>query len=139
MPTTLFQILPLPPFDEMELQDLGEEGSGQTTTVNWEGHGVIRVHVVIPDPDSPVVRANYEEIRRRWPEFITKAIGEVANLISEYEHEEYPPDPAKDYFAFSLPTEPLAGSPEWEFYINSEPAWVVDFLGLEPVGGQGVF
>lgn len=140
MPTTLSQISPLPPFDEMELEDLGEEdGSGQTITVNWEGHGEIRVHVVIPDPGSLVVRANYEEIRKRWPEFIAKAIGEVANLIKEYEHEEYPPDPAEDYFAFPVPTEPLADSPEWTFYINSEPAWVVDFEGFEVVGGQGVF
>lgn len=140
MTPILTEISPLPPFDQIELEDLGEEeGSGQTVTVNWEGHGVIRVHVVIPDPESPVVRANYEEIRNRWPEFIETAIGEVENLIREYEKEEYPPDPAEDYFAFPVPTEPLSESPEWTFYINSEPCWVVDFLGFRAVGGQGVF
>ena len=67
------------------------------------------------------------------------AVEEVAKLIREYDKEAYAPDPAEDYFAFVVPTEPLSGSPKWTFYINSDPAWVVDFAGFEVIGGQGVF
>lgn len=139
-PPTVSQISPLPPFDQMVMDNWGDaDGSGQTSTVTWQGHGVFRIRVVIPDLKSPVVRANYEVFRERWPELIETAIGEVAQLIREHDSEKHPPDPENDFFTFTVPTEPLSASPVWEFRINSKPAWVVDFAGMSFIGGQGVF
>lgn len=139
-PPAVSQISPLPPFDQMVLDDGGDaDGSGPTATATWQGHGVFRIRVVIPDLKSPIVRANYEAFRERWPELIETAIGEVAQLIREHDSEKHPPDPENDFFTFTVPTEPLSASPVWEFRINSKPAWVVDFAGMSFIGGQGVF
>lgn len=73
------------------------------------------------------------------PEMIKSAVAAVQDLIAGYDHEESGPDPESDVFEFGIPGQPMEEKPEWTFHINSQPARVVDLLGWEIVGGQGMF
>lgn len=135
-------IPPLPEIGELK-RELAKRSGWQEgwyrVDVTWVDHGEIGVLISFPDEGGKAAEENYEALRERWPEFIESAVAAVQDLIAEYDHQEYGPDPASDVFEFEIPGQPMAEKPEWTFHINSEPAWVVDLVGWEIVGGQGVF
>lgn len=135
-------IPPLPELDVLKRELAKQnkwEGRWHRVNVTWVDHGEIGVLISFPEEGGKAAEENYEALRERWPEFIESAVAAVQDLIAEYDHEEYGPDPESDVFEFEIPGQPMAEKPEWTFHINSEPAWVVDLVGWEIVGGQGVF
>ena len=131
---------PLPPYDELDLTTETQwEGPGHLVKVSWVGHGDFGIVVSLADPESDVTRKNYEALRERWPDFINEAIGAIEQQIINYEHQEYAPEPEEDYFGFEVPDLLIEQGAGWEFHINSDPGWVIDLVGWEIVGGQGIF
>jgi hypothetical protein len=140
MKTTVSEIPPLPAYDELDFTTRGfRELPTHRVTVNWVNHGRIGVLIHFPKNRTTDVRDNYGALRERWPQFIDSAIAGIEALIVEYDHQEYAPDPATDCFEFEIPETPISEKAEWDFHINSEPAWVIDLIGWEIAGGQGVF
>lgn len=88
---------------------------------------------------NSAAKKNYTRLRERWPQFVEKALIAINDLISEYQHQEYGPEPQSDVFVLEIPAEPISDECDWSFSVESDPGWVIDLQGWEVVGGEGVF
>ena len=139
--------------DDLPVWEEGQEfpSSEGGIYVDWLDHGRVKIdlgevdfdedgnEVDFDSIDIDVLRANYVALQGRWRAFITEAIGEIEDLITEYGREDFDFYPDEACFTVRLPVEPIGNEVEWSFDLEEDRSWVLDYRGWKIVDRAAVF
>ena len=139
----IYQPTELPPGIQCEVTNRFPEGSLTDAQVvgrfYLRDQGPFSIEVAPPDQGSEHLAHNLEFLARNFDGLVANVISWADSIRQHYGHDQTPYDEASR-LEVTLPEERLSTETEWSIWLHDGLAgWLVDLIGVKPVGGQGVF